>query len=244
MTIYEQLCARKLQGLKQLAVLVDPDKTFDSRLEKLCAEAEKNKVDYFFVGGSLLTNGDLGACVATIKNCCDVPVVLFPGSVKQIDERADALLFLSLISGRNPDLLIGHHVTAAPMLINRTLEVIPTGYLLIESGNVTTVQNVSNTLPIPACKTELAACTALAGELLGMKLIFAEAGSGALNPVSEAMISAIKEYIKVPLIVGGGIRTREKATANFKAGADLIVVGNSLEIHPQLLGSIGESRVW
>ncbi len=241
MSIYQQILSRKLLGRKQLAVLVDPDKTGGKPLEKLAAEAEKNAIDYFFVGGSLLTNGDLSECVATIKNSCNVPVILFPGSVQQIDARADALLFLSLISGRNPELLIGHHVTAAPLLIDRKLEVISTGYLLIESGNVTTVQYVSNTLPIPANKTDIAAATALAGEFLGMKLIFAEAGSGAKNPVSEEMISAIKSYITVPLIVGGGIRTPEKVAANFKAGADLIVIGNSLEKNPELLSAMAEA---
>ena len=148
MNIYQQILFKKQQGKKQLVVLIDPDKTFGKPLEQLAIEAEKHAVDYFFVGGSLLTNGDLSKCVITIKNCCNVPVIIFPGSIQQIDARADALLFLSLISGRNPELLIGHHVTAAPLLANRKLEVIPTGYILIESGNITTVQNVSKTLPI------------------------------------------------------------------------------------------------
>lgn len=241
MHIYQQILSKKLLGQKQLAVLVDPDKTCGKPLEKLATEAEKHGVDYFFVGGSLMTDGDLSECVITIKNSCNVPVILFPGSVDQIDARADALLFLSLISGRNPELLIGHHVTAAPLLADRKLEVIPTGYILIESGNMTTVQKVSNTLPIPASKTDIAASTALAGEFLGMKLIFAEAGSGAKNPVSEEMIHAIKQLITVPLIVGGGIRTPEKVAANFKAGADLIVIGNSLERNPELLGGMMEA---
>ncbi len=240
MNIYDQIIAKKQQGKKQLAILVDPDKTFGKDLERLTIEAQRHKVDYFFVGGSLITDGDLSACVRLIKDNCTIPVVLFPGGVDQIDPNADALLFLSLISGRNPELLIGHHVTAAPLLMDRKLEVIPTGYILIESGTVTTVQYVSNTLPIPANKTEIAAATALAGELLGLKLIYAEAGSGAKNPVSIEMIKAIKEHLTIPLIVGGGIRTPEKVAANFKAGADLIVIGNSLEKNPELLGAMAE----
>lgn len=241
MNIYDQIIAKKAKGKKQLAVLVDPDKTFGKSLERLTTAAQRHGVDYFFVGGSLITDGDLGACVRLIKNTCSIPVVLFPGGVDQIDANADALLFLSLISGRNSELLIGHHVTAAPLLMDRKLEVIPTGYILIESGTVTTVQYVSNTLPIPSNKTEIAAATALAGEFLGMKLIFAEAGSGARNPVSVEMISAIKEHLTIPLIVGGGIRTPEKVAANFKAGADLIVIGNSLEKNPELLSAMAEA---
>ncbi len=240
MNIYDQIIAKKQQRKKQLAILVDPDKTFGKDLERLTIAAQRHKVDYFFVGGSLITDGDLSACVRLIKNNCTIPVVLFPGGVDQIDPNADALLFLSLISGRNPELLIGHHVTAAPLLMDRKLEVIPTGYILIESGAVTTVQYVSNTLPIPANKTEIAAATALAGELLGLKLIYAEAGSGAKNPVSIEMIKAIREHLTIPLIVGGGIRTPEKVAANFKAGADLIVIGNSLEKNPELLGAMAE----
>lgn len=238
MNIYQQILLKREQSKKQLAVLVDPDKTFGKNLEHLATEAEKHGVDYFFVGGSVLTNGDLSACVAIIKNSCSVPLILFPGSVEQIDARADALLFLSLISGRNPDLLIGHHVNAAPLLADRKLEIISTGYLLIDSGTITTVQNVSNTIPIAAVDYACAGATALAGEFLGMKLIFAEAGSGAENPVSEEMIRAIKNHITIPLIVGGGIRNPDKVAANFKAGADLIVIGNSLEKNPELLGKM------
>lgn len=241
MSVYQQIISKKQIGKKQIAVLADPDKTSGKPLEKLCDFAQQCKVDYFFVGGSLLTNGDLKECVRTIKGCCNIPVILFPGSVQQIDNNADALLFLSLISGRNPDLLIGHHVTAASLLADRKLEVIPTGYILIESGSVTTVQYVSNTLPIPASKTDIAAATALAGELLGMKLIFAEAGSGAKNPVSEEIIAAIKKLITVPLIVGGGIRTPERLISSFNAGADLIVIGNSLENNPELLWDMMEA---
>lgn len=241
-SVYEKIIFAKQQGKKQLAVLVDPDKTEGKPLELLCANALENKVDYFFVGGSLLTNGNIHDCVRTIKSNCNIPVIIFPGSLMQIDEQADAILFLSLISGRNPDLLIGKHVTAAPIIKEKKLESISTGYILIDSGNVTTVQYISDTKPIPADKCEIAASTAMAGEMLGMKLIFLEAGSGAQNPVSEKMIEKVRQSISVPLIVGGGIRSGEKAYLNYKAGADLIVVGNSIESNPSLLNEIVAAR--
>lgn len=240
--IYENIISAKQQGKKQLAVLVDPDKSEGKPLELLCANALENKVDYFFAGGSLLTNGSIKKCISTIKSCCNIPVIIFPGSELQIDEQADAILFLSLISGRNADLLIGKHVIAAPLIQEKKIEYIPTGYILIESGNVTTVQYISNTKPIPSDKNEIAASTALAGEMLGMKLIFLEAGSGAQNPVPETMIDKVSRTVTVPLIVGGGIRSGEKAWQNYNAGADLIVVGNSLETDPSLLNEIASTR--
>lgn len=241
MSIYQQIITKKTLQQKQFAVLVDPDKITEKGLTLLAEEATKSKVDYFFLGGSLLTSGSISSCISIIKSATNIPVILFPGSVQQIDATADALLFLSLISGRNPDLLIGNHVKAAPILRNMQLEVISTGYILIESGNRTTVQYISNTFPIPADKPEIAACTAMAGELLGMKLIFAEAGSGALNPVSTEMIKTIREHINVPLIVGGGIKTPEKALHNCQAGADMIVVGNSIEKDQMLLHRMAEA---
>ena len=241
MNIYTQILAKKNQGSKQFAVLVDPDKVNDDRLKQLAEHAVQSAVDYFFVGGSLLTSGDIGKCIRVLKSISKIPIILFPGSIQQVDAAADAILFLSLISGRNPDLLIGHHVKAAPVIRKMELEVIPTGYILIDSGNKTTVQYVSNTFPIPADKPYIAANTALAGEMLGMKLIFAEAGSGAQNPVSVETIKAIKAQINIPLIVGGGIRTPEKAFESCKAGADLIVVGNSIEEDITLIKRISEA---
>ena len=241
MNIYQQIISKKKLHQKQFAVLVDPDKVTAVSLIKLAEEAVKAKIDYFFLGGSLLTSGSISECIRLIKSVTDIPVILFPGSVQQIDATADALLFLSLISGRNPDLLIGHQVKAAPVLRKMKLEVISTGYILIDSGNKTTVQYISNTFPIPADKPEIAASTAYAGELLGLKLIFAEAGSGALNPVSTEMIKAIQEQITIPLIVGGGINTPEKAVSNCRAGADLIVVGNSIEKDPMLIAQMAEA---
>ena len=241
MNVYEQIIAKKKAGKKQLAVLVDPDKACGDDLKRLAELAMKAEVDYFFAGGSLLTTGNISDCVKGLKEHCNIPVVLFPGSVQQLTPEADAVLFLSLISGRNPELLIGHQVTAAPIVKQINIECISTGYILIESGNHTTVQYISNTTPIPADKNDIAAYTALAGELLGMKLIFAEAGSGALNPVSETMIERMRSEISIPLITGGGIRTPEKAVANCKAGADLIVVGNSIEQNKDLIRSLADA---
>ncbi len=241
MTVYEQILKKKKEGKKQLAVLVDPDKAHGDDLKHLGELATKAGVDYFFAGGSLLSNGNITDCVKGLKKYSDIPVIIFPGSIEQLTAVADAVLFLSLISGRNPDLLIGDQVTAAPLVKKLNLESISTGYILVESGNQTTVQRVSNTIPIAADDINLAAHTALAGEMLGLKLIFAEAGSGAMNPISEKMIARIREEITIPLITGGGIRTPEKAIANCKAGADLIVVGNSIEQNKDLIRILADA---
>lgn len=224
---------------KQLAVLLDPDKL--THIDKLIDTANISKVDYFFVGGSLLTSGDMDVCIAKIKEYSDIPVVLFPGSTMQISPSADAILFLSLISGRNPDLLIGQHVLAAPYLKKSGLEILPTGYMLVDSGKSTTASYISNTTPIPYEKADIAACTAMAGEMLGLKIMYLDAGSGAQQPVSVEMISAVKRNISLPLIVGGGIKTPELAFAACKAGADIVVVGNAFEQNPQLLLEISNA---
>lgn len=235
MNVFNQITDQKSKGRKQLAVLVDPDKIGNAEVEKLSKNAADCGVDFIFVGGSLLTNGNLANCIRRIKYACNIPVVLFPGNTSQVDEQADAILFLSLISGRNPDLLIGKQVASAPIIREKNLEAIPTGYMLIESGNTTTALYMSNTSAIPADKPDIASCTAMAGEMLGLKMIFMDAGSGAKNPVSEAMIREVRKSVQVPLIVGGGIRTPEKAVANCQAGADLIVIGTSIEKDSSLL---------
>ena len=236
MKILNTLQDRHLVGKKSIAVLVDPDKMDDPiRLNNLLRLASENFVDYFFVGGSLVTTTNLTAVVKQIKETVSIPVILFPGSSLQIDPSADAILFLSLISGRNPDLLIGQHVVAAPILKNNRLEVIPTGYILINSGRITSVAYISNTTPIPEDKYSLAACTALAGEMLGLKLIYLDAGSGAEREINAKMISTVRKSVDVPLIVGGGINTSQKAFNALEAGADLIVIGNALEKDPELL---------
>jgi len=178
--------------------------------------------------------------VRTVKENVNIPVILFPGSTLQIDPAADAILFLSLISGRNPDLLIGQHVQAAPILRNSGMEVMPTGYILINSGRTTSVAYISNTTPIPEDKYSLAACTAMAGEMLGLKLTYLDAGSGAEREISQKMISSVRKSIRTPLIVGGGINTSQKALAALEAGADLIVIGNALEKDPALLTEISD----
>jgi len=241
MKILEMLNMRNGQGKKSIAVLIDPDKIGDAeQLEPLLRLAAENCVDYFFVGGSLVTTTNLVDVVKTIKENSSIPVILFPGSALQIDASADAILFLSLISGRNPDLLIGQHVVAAPILKSNKLEVLPTGYILINSGKTTSVAYISNTTPIPEDKYSLAACTAMAGEMLGLKLIYLDAGSGAEREVNRKMIHAVRKSVDVPLIVGGGINTPEKAIHALEAGADLIVLGNALEKTPELLTEIAE----
>lgn len=238
MNIYQHIIKKSAEGKKQFAILVDPDKENEDSLETLCELANQHKVDYLFVGGSLLTQDCLSDCIEVIKLHTQIPVVLFPGDNLQINSHADAILFLSLISGRNPDLLIGKHVISAPILKEAGLEIIPTGYMLIDGGTPSSVSYMSNTTPIPANKRDIAVCTAMAGEMLGLKLIFMDAGSGALNPVSEAVVSAVKKSIDIPLIIGGGVRSAEKAKALFDAGADVIVVGNAIEGNKELIGEI------
>ncbi len=241
MNVIDKILTRKAEGRKQIALLIDPDNIDTEQIISLSRDSEQHKVDYIFVGGSLLTKQQLGHCVEVLKRSCNIPVVLFPGNSNQLSDKADAILYLSLISGRNPELLIGQHVISAPFIKQSGLEAIPTGYMLIESGRVTTALYMSNTTPIPYLKNDIASSTALAGELLGMKAIFLDAGSGALNPVSEEMIHAVRNTIDIPLIVGGGIRTPESAIRALKAGADLIVIGNSIESDPSLLSKMTQA---
>lgn len=235
MKLYQQISEAARTGEKKFVVLIDPDKLRLGKIKNLLNVAVEVGVDYFFIGGSLVVNDMLDFVLKSMKENCDIPLILFPGNSFQLSYKADALLFLSLISGRNADLLIGKHVITAPFLKMSPLEIISTGYMLIEGGVSTSVQYMSNTIPIPAVKDDIAMCTAMAGEMLGLKMIYLDAGSGAEVPVSESMISAVKGSINIPLIVGGGIRTPEKVAANVKAGADVIVVGNALEKNPELL---------
>lgn len=227
--LYQHFLRNKQQGHKSFAVLVDPDKVDDAKIEQLVQLALDAKVDYFLVGGSLLVSNHLDQCVSKFKSLCNIPIVLFPGSSAQVSKYADALLYLSLISGRNPELLIGQHVVSAPFVRNSGLEIMPTGYMVIDGGAPTTVSYISNATPIPADKNEIALCTAMAGEMLGMKLIYMDAGSGAKRPITESMIETVASHIEVPIIIGGGINDPEKAYRNCKAGADVIVVGNAIE---------------
>ena len=227
--IYESLVLKKSKGQKSFAVLVDPDKVNAAAIDELIGLALDAKVDYFLVGGSLVISNHLDEVVQRFKKNCDIPIILFPGSPSQVSKDADALLYLSLISGRNPELLIGQHVISAPFVRQSGLEIMSTGYMVIDGGAPTTVSYISNATPIPADKNEIAMCTAMAGEMLGMKLIYMDAGSGARRPITEMMIHLVAQNISVPLVVGGGITDPEKAYLNCKAGADVIVVGNAIE---------------
>lgn len=233
--IYQSLTERRSKKQKSFVVLLDPDKVDESSVDKIVALGMEAGVDYFFVGGSLVVSGYLDECVARIKKNCGIPVVLFPGSPSQLTPNADALLYLSLISGRNAELLIGQHVVSAPFVKKSGLEIMSTGYMVVDGGAPTTVSYISNSAPLPSDKPEIAVCTALAGEMLGMKLMYLDAGSGARRPVSREMIAAVSENISIPLIVGGGMTDPEKVYNNCQAGADLIVVGNAIEKDPGLI---------
>lgn len=226
---------------KGFAMLVDPDKQDSRSLNKLVEGMKENSPDLILVGGSLLFN-PIEDTVSFLKNNCDLPVYLFPGDVSQITEKADGIFLLSLVSGRNPDFLIGNHVIAAPRLKRSGLTILPTAYMLIENGHSTSVEYVSNTRPIPFGKTDIAVATALAGEMLGMKQVYLEAGSGAAKSVGIDMISAIKKAVDIPIIVGGGIRTVLEAENAYNAGADMIVIGTQLEKYPEQLADFALLR--
>lgn len=233
--VYQSLVEKKKAGKKSFAVLIDPDKVSVPSLQKVIELAVKAGVDYFFVGGSLVISDHLNECIQQIKSSCNIPVLIFPGSPSQISRHADALLYLSLISGRNADLLIGQHVISAPFVKKSGLEIISTGYMVVDGGAATTVSYISNATPLPADKPDIAMCTALAGEMLGMKLIYMDSGSGAKKAISEELINTVAKHIEVPIIVGGGIRDAEKAYNNCKAGADVIVIGNAIEKDASLI---------
>lgn len=239
--IYTEITAKKQKGKKQFAVLIDPDKISRAGIFSLIEESLIAGVDCFLVGGSLLISDTLNQCVSTIKENCDIPVILFPGSPMQISSKADAILFISLISGRNAEALIGQHVVAAPYIKRANLEVLSTGYILIDSGKPTTVSYMSNSFPIPNDKPEIAACTAMAGEMLGMKLIYLDAGSGGATPVNQELLSEVSKNISVPLIAGGGIKNGNDAYAACRAGADILVVGNAIEKDRSLLSEISDA---
>ncbi len=242
MNVYQSIFAGFKEKRKQLAILVDPDKTSPDNAKKIARECDKLKVDYLFVGSSLLMNGDLELCIEELRKNCSLPVVIFPGNNLQISPKADAILFLSLISGRNPEMLIGNHVIAAPQIKSSGLEVIPTGYILIDCGRITSVHYMSTTLPIPSDKNDIAICTAMAGEMLGLKTIYLDGGSGADKPIPAKMISLIKEHINIPLITGGGIRNTSQAKESWEAGTDLLVVGNASEKDPEIIKQIIDVR--
>lgn len=229
MIIYKNIQASILKSEKLLAVLIDPDKFSLENTVSFIKKVNASIATHIFVGGSIVNKNETDALVKKIKNHTKVPVVLFPGDVTQITNKADAILFLSLISGRNPEYLIGKHIEAVSKLRNDELEVIPTGYILIESGKETAVEKVTNTKPLLRADIQKILDTAKAGQLLGMKLIYLEAGSGAEIPIAKEIISAVKEELNIPLIVGGGIRNKEHLKAAYDSGADLVVIGTAFE---------------
>jgi putative glycerol-1-phosphate prenyltransferase len=240
-SILQSLEQAKTHRQKKFVVLIDPDKVRLGNLNKVLDYSLEFGIDYFFVGGSLIVNNMLEQCLISIRESCSIPVILFPGNSFQLSSNADAILFLSLISGRNPELLIGNHVVAAPYLKTSPLEVLPTGYMLIDGGASTSVLYMSNTQAIPADKADIAVCTAMAGEMLGLRLIYMDAGSGAPNSIRAGMISDVSHAVSIPLIVGGGIKTPEIALSSIKAGADVIVVGNAIEKEPALVREIADA---
>jgi putative glycerol-1-phosphate prenyltransferase len=221
-----------------LSVLIDPDNQSEKTLHKMADQINSCKVDLILVGGSLLLENQFEKAITILKKNTSVPVVIFPGNNYQVSKAADAILLLSLISGRNPEYLIGQHVVAAPQIRESKLEVIPTGYMLIDGGRVSTTSYMTQTVPIPHDKADIAVATAMAGEMLGLKSIYMEAGSGARNCISVEMLQAVKKAVSIPVIVGGGIRTPEQAEELTEAGANMIVVGNILEKQPDLLMEI------
>lgn len=228
-------------GEKKLALLIDPDKQDLATLASRVTEAREAGVDLFLVGGSLLMRDETDRCIRTIRESASMPVILFPGSAWQISKEADALLFLSLISGRNPDLLIGQQVLAAPLVSQTNLEVIPTGYMLVDGGAPTSASYISQTFPLPADKPDIAAATALAGAYLGLQLLYLDAGSGARNPVPFELIRAVRQAVRLPILVGGGIREPQQALEAARAGADIVVIGSAAEDQPGRLAAFAQA---
>ena len=240
MNIYKKILDYKKREKKLFAILIDPDKTDNNSLIQIIKRSNESNIDLFLIGGSLLIKDRIEELIQDIKSHSDIPVILFPGSTVQLNKKADGILFLSLISGRNPEMLIGNHVIAAPFLKESKLEILPTGYMLIEGGRITSASYMSNTVPIPHDKNDIAVSTAIAGEMLGLKMIYMDAGSGANKTISNEMIKEVTENINIPLIIGGGIKTEKEAKEKFEAGADIIVVGNGLEDNLSLINSISK----
>jgi phosphoglycerol geranylgeranyltransferase len=243
-SIYAKLEYSSLTGQKLLAILIDPDDVHtDELLDKTVVALSKYPPDFILIGGSLISKGDIHHVAARLKKAAIAPVVLFPGDHLQLTGHIDATMLLSLISGRNPQFLIGEHVKSAVKLSQLNKEILSTGYMLIDCGASTSVEYISNTHPIPYSKNNIACATALAGEQLGMKLIYLEGGSGAEKPIHHSMIRAVKSTLTIPLFVGGGIRTVQMAEQIWEAGADVIVVGTAFFNNPSILKELTDLKL-
>lgn len=229
MHVYKNILEKAERGHKMFAVLIDPEGLQEENMYRIISEAQSAHADIVLIGGSMVNGKSDPYLIERIKEKCSIPCVLFPGQAKQLYDMADALLLLSLISGRNPEYLIGKHVESAMAIKEAGMEVIPTGYILVDGGSYSSVQYITQSIPIPADKFEIASATALAGQLLGMKLVYLEAGSGARKPVLPGMIREVRRQVSIPIIVGGGIKTPEQAREAALAGADLIVIGNAIQ---------------
>jgi len=230
---YIQNASKK--GNKLLSILLDPDKTSFEEIPIISKKIEKLNANFIFVGGSFVEKGTTDLFVKTLKMYTEIPIILFPGDFSQLTNNADALLFLSLLSGRNPEYLIEQQIKSVPFLKNSTFEIIPTGYILIDGGTNSSVLKISKTTPISQDNIELATATAIAGMYKGKQLIYLEAGSGAINPVNSQLISEVKKNIHIPLIVGGGIRTKAQLNNAYNHGADMVVIGTAFENNIDLL---------
>jgi phosphoglycerol geranylgeranyltransferase len=237
-TLLNKIKENCLSGKKGFILLLDPDKLKDESFNELIHKINHFSIDFIFVGGSLISSDRMQNIVSELKKEANCPVIIFPGNVFHIDAHADAILLLSLLSGRNPEFLIGQHVIAAPHIKRSKLEILSTAYLLIDGGVPTTVSYISNTTPLPNNKPDIAVATALAGEMIGMKLCYLDAGSGALNPVNSKIILEVKRNVDLPLIVGGGLRSIEDIKIALSSGADYVVIGNAIESNPAFIEDV------
>lgn len=240
--IYKGLLDKSAENKKMFSVLIDPDKQNFADLHKTVSKCNDAQIDFFLVGGSIITKGDIATTVRFIKENSKIPVVLFPGNHQHVTQYADGILFLSLISGRNPSFLIGNQVLAAPIIQKTDLEVLSTGYMLVDCGTTTTAIYMSETAPLPYHKPDIAAATALAGEYLGLKMIYIDGGSGAQKTISTEMIKQVKSVLSIPLIIGGGIKSAMQANEIYQAGADIIIIGNGAEENRSLIQEIADVR--
>ncbi|MGV6830622.1 MAG: geranylgeranylglyceryl/heptaprenylglyceryl phosphate synthase [bacterium] len=236
--VYNQIIESKKSHKKLLALLIDPDKTGQEDIKNLQQLLTDSLITHIFVGGSTVASGETERLITELKRQTQLPIIIFPGDTNQITNEADALLFLSLISGRNAEYLIGKQVSASSILRDTTLEVIPTGYILVDGGNISAVQRVTETEPISSSEVDLITDTAYAGQLLGHKLIYLEAGSGAKNRISSSVIQKVSKVLDIPLIVGGGIKDKHSILSAFKDGADMVVIGTAIEKDPNFLNNL------